>query len=167
MVTLKTMLNQIKTTLLAQTWPSSANKIFPTGSVLITRSLPENMLRTTRVPACMIMPGNDQSDPEFGEEPDLLITQVIIRILVNVPGDAIGEKALIGANQPDATKSEGAGLEDILPQVYAAIGRLNVADNASFAIQFRRKGSAGAIHISDDVRWEYHDVEMEAIHTAN
>lgn len=166
MVTLKTMMSQIETVLLAQTWPGGSNKVFGTGSVMVSRYLPDEILEKTRVPGAAIMPGSDQSDPVFDEEPDLIRTQVVVRVYVNIPGDAIGRNALMGANRPDTTKSEGAGILDILPVLYTAIGRLNVVDHASFAIQFRRKGASGGVHLADKVRWEYQDVEFESWNTA-
>ena len=167
MATLKAMLNQIKTTLLAAAWTGGSTKIFGTGSVMVTRYLPDEILKTTRVPGAAIMPGADQSDPQFDEEPDLICTEVVVRVYVNIPGDAIGENPILGGNRPLPTKSEGAGLLDVIEELYRAIGRMNIADGSNFAIQFRRKGGSPGVHMVEKVRWEYQDVIFEAWHTAN
>lgn len=166
MATLKAMLTQLKTALLAQNWSGGSNRVFGTGSVEITRYIPQAALRTARVPGAMLMPADDRSDPEFDEEPDLVRTRVIVRLFVNVPGDALGSNPIMGANRPDTTKSEGAGLLDLMEIVHTAIGRLNEADSTNFKIQFRRTGGAGGIHIDENVRWEYQDLEFEAWTTA-
>lgn len=167
MANLKTMLQQIQTKLLAQAWPGGSAPAFGSGSVVISRYEPAKSLTSMRVPIAMIMPADWRADPRFGEEPDFWSVRVVVRIIVAIPGDAIGQKPLVGANRPDATKSEGAGLLDLEQVVYTAIGKLNVADHANFAIQFRQKGGAGGIHVDEVLWWEYQDLEFEAWVTAN
>lgn len=167
MATLKAMLTQAKTTLLAQTWPGGSNRVFSDGAVEITRFVTKEALRAMGCPGALLMPGDGQSDPEFDEEPDLIRTRVVVRLFVTIPGDAVGVNPLMGANRADSTKSEGAGLLDLEQVVHTAIGRLNEADSTNFKIQFRRKGGAGGLHIDDKVKWEYQDLEFEAWHTAN
>ncbi len=166
-VPLKTMLQQIKTQLLAATWPGGGNVVFGSGSVIISRYVPESSLTSMRVPIAQIMPGTFRSDPQFDEEPDLWVCEVVIRIIVNIPGDAIGQNPLVGANRPDSTKSEGAGVLDVEQAVYSAIGLLNVGDGANFAIQFRQRGGSGGIHVDEVRQWLYQDLLFEAIATAN
>lgn len=166
MANLKDMLAQVKTQLLAQNWTGGSNKVFPSNSVAVSRHIPEEALRTMRVPIALIMPGAIRSDPQYNEEPDLLVVQVIIRVIHNVPGDAVGENPLMGANRPDTTKSEGAGLLEVMEEVYNAVGRLNVGDNANFIIQFRKKGGNGGIHIDGVTYWVYEDLEYESICSA-
>ena len=166
MANLKDMLAQVKTQLLAQNWTGGSNKVFATGSVLVSRHIPEAALRTMRVPLALIMPGTIRSDPQYNEEPDLFVVQVIVRVIHNVPGDAVGENPLMGANRPDVTKSEGAGILEVMEEVYNAIGRLNVQDHSNFIIQFRQRGGAGGIHIDATTYWVYADLEFEGICTA-
>ncbi len=166
MANLKDMLEGIKTQLLAQKWPGGDSPVFAPGSVAITRGSTEAGLRTMTVPAALIMPGNMRSDPQFDEEPDLLQVIVVVRVLVMAPGDAIGQKPLVGANRPDATKSEGAGLLEVMEEVHKAIGKLNEGDDANFIVQFRQKGGSGGVHIDERVYWLYQDLEFEAWVTA-
>jgi len=166
-VSMKAMLQQIQTALLAAKWPGGNNVVFGTGSVIISRYVPEQTLTSMRVPIAQIMPGDFQSDPQYDEEPDLWVASVIVRIIVNIPGDNVGINPLVGANRPDVTKSEGAGLLDVEGILYSTIGRLNVADNANFAMQFRQKGVAGGIHVDGNRYWAYADHRFEAIATPN
>lgn len=168
MANLKTMLTQLRTQLLAQVWPGGGGSVvFGSGSVIISRFVPEASLTSMRVPIAQIMPGDFQSDPRYDEEPDFWRVRVVVRIIAAIPGDAIGQNPLFGANRPDTKKSEGAGLLDLEQVVYSAIGLLNAGDNANFGIQFRQKGGAGGIHVDDKVWWEFQDLEFEAWCTAN
>lgn len=167
MANLKTMLNQLVTQLGAQQWPGGTNPVFSTSSIFVSRFIPKTVMMTTRVPICQIMPGLIQTDPEYGEEPDLWRVQVTVRIIFCTPGDAVGQNPLLGANRGDVTKSEGAGVLDVEQQVYLAIGKLNIGNNANFAIQFRQRGGNGAVHVDDNVIWVYQDLDFEAWCTSN
>lgn len=167
MATLAAMTAQVKATLLALTWPASTNKVFGTGSVVVSRYIPEEVLRTMRVPIAHVMLAEIASDPQFDEEPDLWRVRFIVRLYNAIPGDASGENAILGANRPDTTKSEGAGVISLEAVLYTALGRLNVADSANFAIQFRQKGGSGGLHIDNKTYWFYQDLEFEAWATPN
>jgi len=160
---LKDMLVAIKTTLQARTWTGSSNKVFGSSSVVITRGAIKDALRTMVAPGALIMPGNIRCDPEFGEEPDLWMVDVVVRVYTVAPGEAIGENPLIGANRGDVTKSEGAGLLEILEEVQQALGQLNVQDGSNYVIQFRQRGGAGGVHVDERVMWMFQDLEFEAI----
>lgn len=164
-MTLDSLLDSIKTKLLAETWTGGSNVVFGTGSVVISRFMPMQVLRTLRVPIAQIMPGAGRSDPEYGEEPDFLINDVTVRLFVAIPGDATGENVFTGANRADTTKSEGAGLLEIEVPLFSAIGKLNTED--SVTIQYRRMGESGGEYIDDNVYWAYQDYIFEAVCTAS
>lgn len=167
MANLKQQIQQLVTQLQAQQWPGGTNVVFSSSSILVSRYISEKVMSSTRVPICQIMPGPIQSDPQYGEEPDLWKVEIVVRILVCIPGDAVGQNPLMGANRRDTTKSEGAGILDVEQQVYAAIGKLNVGNNANFAIQFRMRGGNGSVHVTETLQWLYQDLLFESWCTAN
>lgn len=146
MATRLSILTSLKAELVAQTWTGTSNVVFPTGSVLVTKS-PEvkQALATLRPPMALIMPGSAQCDPEYHEEPDLLVFDFRVRLLTVVPGDHVGENPLMGANKKgtgSTTASEGRGIFEIEQELYNAVGRLNVLE--SIVIQNRQVGDVGA-----------------------
>jgi hypothetical protein len=155
---------EIQDELKAQNWGVSSNRVFADSSVVVSKAIPREVLRTLRVPIAQIMPGPGRSDPQYGEEPDLLVNQVVVRLFQVEPGDATGEKPLIGANRPNTAKSEGAGLLEIAEEVYNAIGRINVQEG--LVIQSRRMGESGPVQIDQAVWWLYQDLEFEVVSTA-
>ena len=156
------LLSSIKTKLLAQNWTGSSNPVFGNTSVVITKWISiEEALRVLRTPFALIIPEAGRSDPQFQEEPDLIIFPVNIRIVATVPGDTLGENPLLGANRQTNT-SQGAGLYQIEQEVYNAIGKLNTQD--SLTIQFRRTGDSGAV-IYNNTYIAYEDHVFEAIAT--
>jgi hypothetical protein len=165
MANLKTMLSQLQTQLLAQNWTGSSNNVFPTNSVIVSRYVPENQLRVLRVPICILMPGNFTCDPVWNAAVDFWRVEITARIIVTIPGEAVGQSGLMGANR-QPLKSEGAGILDVIQEVFNAIGKLNVKDSANFQVQFYMKGGGGGIHISDSVHWEYCDFLFWAFVTA-
>ena len=160
-----TLLAAIKTRLIAQTWTGGGSVVFPTGSVAITRAIDNHALAAMRTPICLVMPASAQSDPMYNEEPDLIILTVNIRIITAIPGDAVGENPLQGANKTGGTTaSEGRGIFEIEQELYNAVGKLNA--NEGLTIQYRQMGAAGAEMIPPDRYTAYQDYIFEAIATA-
>lgn len=158
------LISAIQTKLLAQTWTGSANVVFPSNSVIVTTFAEvDAVLSYCRVPFAIIIVGDAQSDPQWGEEPDFMKVQVTIRIGVAIPGEALGENPLMGANRPDSTKSEGAGLYEIEEEVYNAVGKLNTQD--SITIQFKQTGGAAAVVTEGRQYIAVQDIRFEAVCT--
>ena len=156
----------IKAKLVAQTWTGGSNVVFPTGSVLITRGLniEEALKSGVRTPFALIVPGAAQADPQHGEDPNLMVGEVTIRIGVVIPGDAVGENPLMGANRPDTTKSEGAGLLQVQVELFNAVGELNTQN--SVTLQYRNSSDRGAILLDDKTYICYEDHTYESVATA-
>lgn len=158
-----TILTSVKSELIAQTWTGSANVVFPTGCVAITPPTGEvvrNALETMRVPFALIQPSSAESDPNFDEEPDFMRILVNIIIVVAIPGGAVGEEAMLGANKTlGSTKSEGRGLLEIEQEVYNAIGKLNALE--SITLQFRQRGEEGAIMQPPSTWIQYRTLSFE------
>lgn len=161
------MLDNVKTQLTNRNWTGSSTRVFGTGSIAVTTAIDaETALRVLRVPLALIIPGNFQSDPQHnGQQPDLLVGMVTLRLAVAIPGDAVGENAMMDGNRPSATASEGAGLLRLEQEVHAAIGLLNAQD-ASITIQFKRSGDSGAIAVNPSTYLAYQDLTFEAVCTA-
>ena len=97
--------------------------------------VPEDAKKTIRTPVALVYPVNSTADPQHGEQPNLIQATINISIVTTVPGDAVGEKTLVGGNIPDNTKSEGKGILEIEEEVFNTIGSLQ-ADNG-IAISFQ------------------------------
>ena len=160
------LLLAIKAAVIAQTW-SGGNVVFPSGCVAITSNselATEFAMKNFRTPFCLIQPGNTSSDPKFDEAPDLSYLDVAVRLIVMIPGDPVGENCLIGANQTNGPlASEGQGLFQIEPQLFAAIGKLNAANGLT--IQFRQKGALTAGTLENGSYVAYRDSTFQAICT--
>lgn len=163
MAILQTLLTNLKTTLQNQQWPSSSNAVFP--SVVVSAGLPNEALRTFRVPVAVLIPGSGQADPLHDEEPDYIVTQVTVRLIVQHHGDVVGEAALMGGHKSGgATKSEGRGVLELEEQMHDAVGKLLRDD--SISLQFRRRGGNGPIYLDEKQYWAYQDYVFEAITSA-
>lgn len=148
MATEASLLASLKTRLIARTWTGGSNVVFPTGCVAITANADiatQQALKTMRTPFALIQPLDSTSDPEFDEEPNYVELNVQVRVGVMVPGDAVGENPLIGANKTaGSTYSEGRGLFEVEGEVFNAIGAIN--GNESVILQCRQKGAVQAIY---------------------
>jgi hypothetical protein len=165
-VTKKELLVALKAKLVAQNWTGSANRVFPTGSVLVTRGLAvdEAFRGGLRTPFALIVPGAAQADPQHGEDPKLMVGEVVIRIGALIPGDAVGENPLLGANRVSSVKSEGAGLFDVEAELFNAVGFLNAEE--SIVLQYKNAGDRGSIMLEDKSYIAYEDHVYEGIWTA-
>lgn len=159
-----TLLTTLKTKLIAQVWTGGGSVVFPTGCVYITANVDlamESALKTMRTPICLIQPLDSTSDPDFGEDPRLTFLNVNIRIVVMVPGDAVGENAIIGGNKTGgSTASEGRGLFEVSQELFNAIGQLN--DNESLQLQNTQSGAANAAIVDDKTYVAWRDFRFTA-----
>lgn len=134
------VLRQLRYLLLSRSWTGSSNKVFGTGSVVVSAGLIRNVKKTMRMPLALIYPTEGQSDPDHGEEPDLLSQSFTVTIATVIPGDAVGEKPIIGGNVPDRTKSEGRGIVEVEEELFAAIAKLTT--DTGVVISFQGAGAA-------------------------
>ena len=132
-----TLLNRIKTLLLARVWDGAgAVKVFGTGSVIISAGIPVEALGGIRTPAAWIRPGSGDHDDE---DPELIKIRFTVTVLVAVPGDHVGEHAFIGAGFTAGAPS-GQGVLEIGEQVLLTISALHRDD--SIPIQSVGRGNA-------------------------
>lgn len=160
------LLTALKALLVAQTW-SGGTVVFPTGCVAITADVDlamESALKTMRTPFCLLQPLDTTADPEFDEDPNLAQLGVKTRFVVMVPGDAIGENALMGANKTGgATASEGRGLYEVEQMAFTAIGRVNGLEG--IILQCRHKGGIRSAIVENNIYVAYRDLTFEAMGT--
>ena len=162
------LLSGIKTELIAQLWTGSPNVVFHTGSVAIVPSVADALpqaLNTMRVPFCLIEPGAAESDPVHDEEPDFERFNPNLIILTAIPGDVLGENAVVGANKTGGdTVSEGRGILELEQELYNAVGKLNALE--SITLQVRQKGQQGAVRKSPSEWIVYRIYSLESWGTA-
>lgn len=163
------LLASIKARLIAQTWTGSSNVVFPTGSVAIVPALADAIpqaLNTMRVPFCLVEPGTADSDPIHDEEPDFIRFTANVVILTAIPGDVVGEGAVVGANKTGGTDhSEGRGILELEQEFYNAVGKLN--DLESINLQVRQKTQQGAVRKSPSEWIAYRIYSLETWGTAS
>lgn len=161
------LLTAIKAELVAQVWTGGSNVVFPTGCVAITANIDlatEAAIKTMRTPFVLLQPMATTSDPEYDEDPNFVAFNLNARIVVLVPGDAVGENALMGANKTGgSTASEGRGIFEVEQELFNAIGRLNGLE--SIILQCRQKGAANATIMENNVYVAYRDFQFEALGT--
>lgn len=78
-----TLLQVIKTNLIAAVWPATSNVVFPTGSVVIAvdnQNTLEYAVKHFRSPIAIISPGAGKSDPIYDEQPDFAYLDVSIKL---------------------------------------------------------------------------------------
>ena len=162
------LLAAFKARLVAQTWTGSSNVVFPTGCVHVVPRIAEviqSALNTNRVPMALIETGPAESDPEHDEEPDLIRFTFDTALVVAIPGDVVGENAMMGANKSGgATASQGRGIVELAQEFYNAVGKLNALE--SITIQVRQKGEQGAIYKQPSMWIVYRIYSCEAWGTA-
>jgi hypothetical protein len=111
-----------------------------------------------RTPFCMLATLNAESDPEYGEEPDLIRFRIGCLVGVIIPGGAVGEEPMAGANIPDATKSEGQGLAAVSVPFYTAVGKLNAKEGIT--IQVRESAiQGGQVRGANYIAWRIWELE--------
>src|SRR3990167_3138910 len=162
------MFDALKDEIIAQTWTGSSNVVFPTGSVAITVNADLATLgaiKAQRMPWCLLQPLESTTDPDWDENPNVVQMELLCRIMVSVPGDAVGENPLMGANKTGgSTKSEGRGLFEIEQELFNAIGKVNALEGV--ILQCRQKGAAQtALYDGGSVYVAFRDFRFEAMGT--
>lgn len=144
------IVRQLKYLLLQRQWEGSGSDVFQDNSVVITVAPDEQALAVLIPPIALIRPLGAQSDPMHDEEPDLILQSMAVRLSVTVPGDALGQSALIGGGRQSQTDSRGRGLLEIEEELYASIGSLNTINGV--VIYSRAKSEAEA-ELDEDNRY--------------
>tara|TARA_R100000808_G_scaffold23963_1_gene54043 strand:+ start:43 stop:864 length:822 start_codon:yes stop_codon:yes gene_type:complete len=143
-------LRQLKYLLLQRQWEGSGADVFQDNSVVITVAPDEQAISTLVTPTAIIRPMGAQSDPVHDEQPDLILQSVAVRLSTTVPGDALGEYALIGGGRQGQTDSRGRGLLEVEEELFAAIGELGAINGM---VIYNRAKSAADAELDDQNRY--------------
>ena len=136
------VIRQLKYLLLQRKWDGSGSDVFQDNSIVITVAPDEQALANLISPTAIIRPMGAQSDPIHDEEPDLIMQSVGVRLSTTVPGDALGEYALIGGGRQSSTDSRGRGLLEVEEELFASLAELGTIDGV--VIYNRAKSAADA-----------------------
>lgn len=136
------VIRQLKYLLLQRQWEGAGSDVFQNNSVVVTVAPDDQALAVLIPPIALIRPLGAQSDPIHDEEPDLIMQSVGVRLSVTVPGDALGEYALLGGGRQGQTDSRGRGLLEVEEELYGAIESLNTINGV--VIYSRSKSEAEA-----------------------
>ena len=140
----------------SRVWTGTSAKVF--GRVLLASRVDDDEdLGLGNLPLCILRLGSARSDPEFGEEPDLLSHDAIARLIVAVEADPTGEGSLVGSNYGlSLVTSAGAGLLQVEREFFLAARRLQDVDGvrcfvkATSAAETQRvQGSAAVIALRE------------------
>lgn len=121
-------LKQLEYLIRLRTWGGSGGTVFP--SVRATSGILEDALRTERVPMVLIAPMEATTDPNGKSDDGLIEQRVELTLIMMAPGDALGQKAMLGGNRNvtsayGQTVSEGRGLLECETELLAAVKSLN------------------------------------------
>ena len=137
---------QLKYLIQQRTWDdgtaTGSNSVFNDNSIVVTVGPSETAFASMIPPICLIRPGIATSDPVADEEPDLLMQSFNILLGVVVPGDAVGESALIGANRQANDSSKGRGLLEVEEQLLQSVSLLNSVNGVEMYNRTKSEASA-------------------------
>lgn len=114
---------ELKALLQARTWDGTGSLVFGASNVVVSYATDPVLVKSLSFPAAIIIPGDARADPEFQEEPGLFHMDIAVRVGVSIPGDAVGEAALMGAALVSGA-SPGRGLLQLARQVRLTLGTL-------------------------------------------
>lgn len=120
----------------ALTWPNSANKVF--NPLSVTRVISESVvlaeISKLIKPACVVYDLGD-GFAIVDEDPTFRNARLGLWVAVEAVGDSFGAKLLTGGHRGDATKSEGAGLDQIHTVLLRELKSL-LRNDSSFPVRF-------------------------------
>lgn len=120
------VLRQLKYLLRNRKWENNSayNVVFPANSVIVSIAPAVKWISKLGMPCAVIVPMDGQTDPEFGETPDLLVRRLTVKLCQILPGDGVGENVIMGANRTGNSTyfgqgaSEGRGLLEIEEELF-------------------------------------------------
>ena len=142
---------------------ASGEVVFNANSVNVTVGPMEQAFSTMITPVALIRPGSATSDPTHDEEPNLIMQSLGVMLSVVVPGDEIGENALLGAGRQSQTSSKGRGLLEVEEELYASIALLNSVNGLNV---YNRAKSDAIAELVDETRYSaYREYTFEVLCT--
>ncbi len=161
------ILRQLQYLLRLQAWTGSSTLVFNSDSILIVAG--ENDLEAIEsrliLPACLIIPGDGTTDPEGGDQPDLISRQVSFVIVTRNENDERGTGAIIGAARESVTDSRGRGVLEIEREVFNAVEKL--AAESGIIITVRMTGAPATRKDPEDNSYAFQDFTGEVFCSAD
>jgi len=115
---------RLKSILKSLRWGGSGDPVFGRDSVYVTVAPAADYLQHLQLPAAFVRPGSMRTDRE---EPDLIVANLGVRVVVSVPGDKVGERPLIGANRTSKTAWGGRGILEVEREMLNAVEKLDAS----------------------------------------
>lgn len=109
------IVRQIQYLLRLLAWPGSSTLVFNTDSVVIIATETDVDAIDARLifPACLLIVGPGQSDPEAQDQPDLLHRRFTLTLMVRNENDRLGQGTIVGAVREGMTDSRGRGVLEL------------------------------------------------------
>ena len=129
---------QIKHLLAGHSWSSTATDyVFgPRGVHIIGGALSEDAHPDSFPFAVLTLGASSRPDDDsLPEQGTLYDQQINIVVAVMAYGDKLGEQAVIGSARPSLTRSEGAGVAEIMERVMDAVAGVTGANGAGVTVQ--------------------------------
>lgn len=140
-------LMQIRSRLRAALWPGGGSSVFG-DNVVVSAALSEGAVHALTAPFVVIQPGGGQHDPDNdGQEPGLIRVEPSLLLVVSIPGDAVGENAILGANRLSELASDGRGLLEVQEIIFQQVRLMNSDDG--IRLEFRGSSEANAVQDPD------------------
>tara|TARA_R110000824_G_scaffold89186_2_gene218909 strand:+ start:53 stop:862 length:810 start_codon:yes stop_codon:yes gene_type:complete len=116
---------QVKYLIESRKWDDNESNESVFGAGVVSVAPQAEAMDKFRYPLAMVLPGSASVD---AEEMDLLEQQITVRVICMVEADGYGESPLIGAHRISTGSSDGRGILEIEPELFAAIARSSGAD---------------------------------------
>ena len=113
------------------TWPDGpAEPVFGVGNALSTLAPADNQWENLILPCVFLVPGGGQQDPGTDGNMNIMGTDMIARVINSIPGDEVGQAAILGSNRKAAGvagqgSSDGRGLLEIQSPFLNTFKQLN------------------------------------------
>lgn len=126
--------------------------LFHSLSVIVTVTPEREAIQDAVQPVCLVVPEEGQADPEGGgEQSDYFRGTIRLVLFTMVEGDALGERALLGANR-DSDGPIGHGILELVPEVLAVTKRLLPDDGVILSLHSQGAARGQAVH-TDQGLW--------------
>ena len=116
---------QVKYLIDQRRWEDNPSNESVFGAAVVSVAPQAEAMDKFRYPLAMVIPGSATVDEE---EMDLLEQMITVRVICMVEADGYGESPLIGAHRISTGSSDGRGILEIEPELFAAIARSSGAD---------------------------------------
>lgn len=147
-------------------WDDGTTRVFAEESIVVTdaESVLDVLDERLTEPIVLIIPSGGPSDPQHGEEPDLLTPTVTVVLVTRNLNLRMGEGAFIGANREGINDSRGRGVLEIAPKIASALKRLTV--DSGVVMQNRMQGDGGIKKDFQDSAYAIQETTFEVVCTS-